>query len=424
MKLLYIAGFLALVSLVASDAGLQAGPKYKHLSANQRSNRTLVGNAANAPPRHDIRNISARGFDPNNPPPPEVIQEPASEELWARCRNKGCSLTEAMRMSDLEAGQRFLSKDTAASPWTEPMIEETWGYQTRWQWDGTYGYEKFDNGHDWPQMGWGIGDSLRGLGVSDKIVENGGTVELYSVNHGNYDDDWTGRVPYELQPAYEVKEKGRWYRVTGGKFQFAVDPHNGVILAMDRHSPKNAAKDRRPPIPVTGLPELNQFSDIAWLFWMYSTTNAQTDMTKIRYFFSLSITNKETQAVIHRAVQPESPTIKSWPGHTFDWDTMAFRAILGTPNGQGFGYFLMQHKPQLGNMFINKVQVFASDNHFRLPSLVFHVGPVPPPRPNRPRPPPADVEKRTEIDISNPIFEMQGENRMKRSHIMRPAIMV
>lgn len=51
--------------------------------------------------------------------------------------------------------------------------------------------------------------------------------------------------------------------------------------------------------------------------------------------------------------------------------------LLGTPNAVGLGYFLAQHKPELGNLRVTGVVVFHGDTETKLPCLAFHVQPVP-----------------------------------------------
>jgi hypothetical protein len=65
----------------------------------------------------------------------------------------------------------------------------------------------------------------------------------------------------------------------------------------------------------------------------------------------------------------------------------------GSPNIQGFAYFLIQHKEQLGNMFIDKIQVFQGETKAELPCILVHV--------SQPMAPSADVtiERRDEGNI-------------------------
>jgi hypothetical protein len=41
----------------------------------------------------------------------------------------------------------------------------------------------------------------------------------------------------------------------------------------------------------------------------------------------------------------------------------------GSPNVQGFAYFLIQHKAELGNMYLDKIQVFKGETRAELPCI-------------------------------------------------------
>ena len=46
----------------------------------------------------------------------------------------------------------------------------------------------------------------------------------------------------------------------------------------------------------------------------------------------------------------------------------------GSPNGLGAGYFLVQHKAQLGGVkFVYKIRVFRGDSENTSPHLLFYV---------------------------------------------------
>lgn len=120
------------------------------------------------------------------------------------------------------------------------------------------------------------------------------------------------------------------------------------------------------------------------------TANPGTDLKNIKYFFTTMIINTETNRHIKRALQTLTPPIEDaigWPGHEFSMDTEAGKALLGSPVGRWAGYFLMQHKRQLGgSKFIDRVRVFKSEKAGSLPYLLFYVdgngaGPVPSPTP-------------------------------------------
>lgn len=45
----------------------------------------------------------------------------------------------------------------------------------------------------------------------------------------------------------------------------------------------------------------------------------------------------------------------------------------GSPNGVAAGYFLAQHKTQLGEKLISKVTVFRAEDYGSLPNMIFWV---------------------------------------------------
>jgi hypothetical protein len=49
----------------------------------------------------------------------------------------------------------------------------------------------------------------------------------------------------------------------------------------------------------------------------------------------------------------------------------------GSPNGLAAGYFLVQHKQELGRKYIEKVTVFRADAGRGMANLLFWVGDVP-----------------------------------------------
>jgi hypothetical protein len=53
---------------------------------------------------------------------------------------------------------------------------------------------------------------------------------------------------------------------------------------------------------------------------------------------------------------------------------------IGTPNGAGIGYFLAQHKPELGKRRVKRIEAFAADTQasgIHEPSIVWELEDVP-----------------------------------------------
>lgn len=69
-------------------------------------------------------------------------------------------------------------------------------------------------------------------------------------------------------------------------------------------------------------------------------------------------------------------TYDVWPGMTFDIAGEEGMAILGTPNGAGTAWLLIQRKRELGHRRIKKVTIFYAEDEADIwmwPSLLFWV---------------------------------------------------
>jgi hypothetical protein len=110
--------------------------------------------------------------------------------------------------------------------------------------------------------------------------------------------------------------------------------------------------------PITVLPRLRGWSDIAWLQWVEI---AGENAKNLRYVLRSPVAKTEAQWLINRAFQLSSKELKTWPGVDFDMATDEGKALLSSPNGAGVAYLLSTHKRHLGRRTISKVTVFADD---------------------------------------------------------------
>ncbi|PVH93611.1 hypothetical protein DM02DRAFT_695477 [Periconia macrospinosa] len=301
----------------------------------------------------------------------------ASDEIWTRARNRGCSFFSAFGLSDHEAAQQLFQPplNTIASPWKDFGDISSWGFTQTYDITEDLGaqteFERADKDGD---FGWGIGNALRGLNVDDRAFCHGGLNKVTQVVHGDYLKHIRNEVNFDQQ---SLMRGNRRIRATGGRFLFSINPFHGVLMGMDLLSIPSAAAQRNPPVQGNDLPDINKMSDILFLYWKFYTDNA-FDTRNIRYFFMLSVSNHETLGIIKRAFpNVDWSYFPEWPGVTFEGNQPEFRAILGSPNGRSFAFFLIQHKADLGNKFITKVQVFLSNTEHGTVNLCFHVADAP-----------------------------------------------
>lgn len=143
--------------------------------------------------------------------------------------------------------------------------------------------------------------------------------------------------------------------------------------------PQNPSGTTTTAIKTQTLSRPSSPSDIFWGYWNRNNPNVRN----IRYFFMLGISNDVTNQLIARCLQNVGKELQEWPGVTFATSTDEGRALLGSPNGAVFAYFLMQHKAQLGHKTITRITVLRLEsedtNDFVDASLLFHVADVTPP---------------------------------------------
>jgi hypothetical protein len=169
-------------------------------------------------------------------------------------------------------------------------------------------------------------------------------------------------------------------QATKAHYEFGLNRAGGAIYGFFLESPVHAAAtlwyNNRKPADPTKLPKLRVFSDLLWGYW----TRDNPDIKNIKFFFMMGISNDQTNTLIATCLHNRKQTLKEWPGVEFDTKSDEGHALLGSPNGAAFAYFLMQHKAELGLKTITRVTVFRAETDDDLafvdPNLVFHVGDV------------------------------------------------
>ncbi|KAF2018539.1 hypothetical protein BU24DRAFT_418064, partial [Aaosphaeria arxii CBS 175.79] len=77
-----------------------------------------------------------------------------------------------------------------------------------------------------------------------------------------------------------------------------------------------------------------------------------------------AVDNKATNAALARALKTRNGKdyLEDYPGECFLTSEEVGKALLGTPNGIGIGYFLVQHKAELGHLKVGEACVFFTDS--------------------------------------------------------------
>lgn len=222
-----------------------------------------------------------------------------------------------MQGDDTAAGSTYNpERDTARSPFRSADDLQRWG------WNAFPSERIGESFHDFYRT-WGIGGALEGLGISEYSDKyEGGEHRLIAIDHRQY-SSLAGGLD---EQSYDVD--GKIYRATGASYAFTIDVKDGVIMGLNRVSPRYAARDCKPPVPSDQWPALRQFSDIAWLGWDSMTEG--DEIQGLRYFLAVGIVNTETKQVIRRALKAKGWELSPWPGHMFERHWPETQALIGT----------------------------------------------------------------------------------------------
>ncbi|KAK5126561.1 hypothetical protein LTR85_009495 [Meristemomyces frigidus] len=169
------------------------------------------------------------------------------------------------------------------------------------------------------------------------------------------DISWT-KVKWENDK--EVNVDGHSYLPSEAYYINIFNPTHGAILAVDNHAPKDTAPDMHP----ADITALYRWSDIAFLTWEHLTGTSQTQLRGLKYILGVNVINDDTMTCIQNfAPANDIDNLPQWPGLTFDTTSVAGMTLLGSPNGAGIGWFLLQHKDKLGsNRHVIKITVWES----------------------------------------------------------------
>ncbi|KAL6229447.1 hypothetical protein BDW75DRAFT_245721 [Aspergillus navahoensis] len=159
----------------------------------------------------------------------------------------------------------------------------------------------------------------------------------------------------------DVTIDGREYKATHAYYHSLFNVNSGLIVADTNSSPRAEKKDW----PAEDLPPLRQWSDVIFLLWQRI---AGSNVQGLQHHIQFSIANEDTVRIMQNAVG-EDETFSDWEkfqplrggGITFRPGSLEYYALLGSPNGFGIAWFLIQHKAQLGIKTVSEITIFGAD---------------------------------------------------------------
>ncbi|KAJ4382935.1 Mitochondrial import inner membrane translocase subunit tim8 [Didymella sp. IMI 355093] len=315
-------------------------------------------------------------FARQNTPPPEGDPkwEDPYEKLWNDALCRGERLLHVMTLGELDAAWA-LGWPYLHSLWDGDLKNElkTWGWL-----DTDDNHKNSDYFCNFEEE---MGNMFKGLNIDGRSAEMGGPNHCFYIEHKNgptVKKNSDSSLSAEVDQKYDVQSKG--YRVTGAYSRVGINRQDGVIYFLHRRSPEKGAAilwelPEDTNLDPSALPKLRSSSDLAFGLWnRVAAPNGQ----KIEKFLSINIVNEDAEEIIRRALETfDVDDVHGWPRTDFDTTTDAGKALLGSPNGLGAAYFLLQHHKQLGSAkSINKVKLVTCEDDGGDPCLVFYVGPV------------------------------------------------
>ncbi|KAE9992668.1 hypothetical protein EG327_008269 [Venturia inaequalis] len=231
----------------------------------------------------------------------------------------------------------------------------------------------FTNYADLDTNGWSLYDrsanfDLRNLNIGNVFND----LQLDGMSGGPLDLRFKNRVAaWSQDEKYTVN--GVEQNPSNAQYINTFNPTQGLIGAWSNYGPAYQLRN----YPTAVLPSLKQWSDVAFLEWknqlemarMTSTSDARIPAP--RMILRINMMNVETLNLIDQilrnlpaAERPLGPAAWGVPTppwsdrKVFNMDTDAGKVLLGSPNGRGVAWLLLQHKRAFGLKTITSAVVF------------------------------------------------------------------
>jgi hypothetical protein len=264
------------------------------------------------------------GFDPNNPDTESKLTK--KEFTYLEAVSKGQKLLAMMRANDRDAGHMMNPpRFSAESDFLDQEALNRWGYRR------TYSTLTLLSTHF-------LRVALEALDMYGKDMELNG--QELSFEH--LVDTGHGDMVYPFSKAL---------------FASTINREYGILIAEANFGPRDRWEGAGVPI----LPLLQHWSDVAYLQW--TPPYCQPNNTELNYVLRSSIRNHNTVLLVQhimRDYRHSTNQTASWlpsgpRGLNFDVNTEQAEALLGTPNGSGVAWLLIQHKGPLGHKVAEKI---------------------------------------------------------------------
>ncbi|KAM0718204.1 hypothetical protein Q7P37_006536 [Cladosporium fusiforme] len=195
-----------------------------------------------------------------------------------------------------------------------------------------------------------LGDAFRDLEIpADEEEDKDGDEDM-----DDFEDDTNG-IKHGFIHDKNSRVGDHSYPATEGSYEHVFNIAGGVIAAVNSHNPSTMTQPR----PGTGdeLVPLKQWSDVTFLSWQ---KYAGDGIKNLKYVFQSTIMNDDTNDVVRGILEKREEVMEAWPGLKIPMNEKDAQALLGTPNGRGVAWLLIQHKEQLGLKVPDAVSIFGT----------------------------------------------------------------
>ncbi|CVK99336.1 uncharacterized protein FMAN_02178 [Fusarium mangiferae] len=229
------------------------------------------------------------------------------------------------------------------------------------------GWDKLANPK--PTFGDRLNEALKGIGAP---------ISLYHYNWVNTGGgDWYSDPAGFLDGSLDLDEaEVKAVAATGANFASSFSLNPGVIIA-DHNVGVNYAAKQASPIDkeTTALTHIQQWSDAVWMQWD-RVCSESGDVQDLKYIIRAQVVNHATLKIVFQAIlnkydrDHKKKSLGPWKKRivmTHQKDPKELYAILGSPNGSGAAFMLINHKNRLGGArAINKVEIFVPEGNFEV----------------------------------------------------------
>ena len=222
---------------------------------------------------------------------------------------------------------------------------------------------------------------MNDLGINTRMDTEGGPTYCYGYKHTTETthNGITYRVSTQISILLLSVLMLTFTQPTQAVFSTILNIDDGVLIGWHKFGPKHMGLRQNPPVTI--LPELKNWSDIAFLKWLALCRRRNRPVQPLKYIISAEVTNSETGPILQQilGVNNVKANCGRWRWRdrkVYTMDTPEGKALLGSPNGRGAALILIQHKNYFGvTTTISHVTFWCGAKDDWEVHLMFHVQP-------------------------------------------------